>query len=166
MPRNWIKSSLGIAKAPDGGLSLPTVLPQGFGDHRELLTSMLATQHAFLNGQLASQASQELHHRGVLTKRETLIVGHTFPGRLHDRAIRVPGVEGTLYLTDASVLKAVKTMPIEELLRASINLTAFRLPSLLALQGTAGLLRQAPRSSNSALASWRSAVAKPSVNQP
>jgi hypothetical protein len=130
-------TQLGIAKTGDGRLHIPTMLPQGFGDHRELLTSMLATQDCFLTGRIAKQVSRDLQDRGLLTSRETLILGHTFPGKLHDSELLVPGVRDPLYLTDTSVFKALKSTTVEEIFTRSIDLNAFRLASLMALMGGA-----------------------------
>ena len=132
-PVCWPVTELGIERKGDG-YTMMRDSPKGYGDHLNLLTSLLAVQHLFVRGMIASEFAGSLIKRGVVTSREMQILSWAGEAKLSDPDV-VCGDDRSLHVTDTSVLKALANgLSCRELFERSINLNALGVEQLLEVQ--------------------------------
>ncbi len=132
-PVCWPVTELGIERKGDG-YGVMRGSPKGYGDHLNLLTSLLAVQHLFVRGMVVPEFVRGLAERGVVTSRETQILSWAGKTELFDPYV-VCSDDRDLHVTDTSVLKALANgLSCRELFEKSINLNALGVEQLLSLQ--------------------------------
>lgn len=132
-PISWPLTELGIVRDRNAYVTGPD-LPKGFGDHRDLITSVVTMQHLLTRGMIIPEFSQGLIQKQLLTSREMQILSWACKTKLSDLGVSCQDNK-KVHVTDTSVLKVMeKGIPPRELFRRSIDINEVRLEQFLTLQ--------------------------------
>jgi hypothetical protein len=133
LPICYVANSIGLQKVNRDFIVIPG-LPQGYGDHRNLMTSICAMQNFLITGNLHSETTRKLSRKGILRMREMQLLIWTSLDLLYDEEIECVDSPG-LYVTDTSALKALRKgyCAVWDMFQSTIDIHEISLTQLMSL---------------------------------
>lgn len=130
----YVGYNLGLEKRQKEYEFIPN-LPKGYGDHRYLMTSVLAMQKMLVDDLMLPEISKKLKNNQLLKSQEAQLLVCASPNQLRDKTVFCMD-NRELNVTDTSALKIIKQwMSVEEMFIKSIDIYAISLEQLLELRG-------------------------------
>jgi hypothetical protein len=128
-----VATDIGIKRAHNN-YELVAGLPKGYGDHRLLITSMLAMQKLFIEGHIAKDISIKLREERLLESREIQFLAWAGKAKLYDQ-ILIPESNVDIKVTDTSILKLLEQgINAQDLWSWAVDINEFTLDGLLHLK--------------------------------
>jgi hypothetical protein len=130
-PICYSASNIGVSLTGNN-FSVLEGLPAGYGDHRKLMTSVLAMQRLLVKGKIATSFQRK--SRLVSREIQLLIAARGEGELLVDPEIRCID-NPNLHVTDTSALKLLQIMDIKKAFRLAVDVNEITLNQLLSFRG-------------------------------